>query len=403
MEQFVTSVKDFLPDNAFLQYVIIIALIVLYLLVLRYVAKGLQRLSHYILDKKKAIAKSWLHLMDKNKLLRHIFFAVGVGFLAGLSALFLKDLFPQYSVIIVRLLYGVFIVSVMLCFSAALGVITDKYSRSLRLPIKGIVQAVKVILWIITLILILSVMIDKDPVYFLGGLTALSAVIMLVFKDSILGLASGFQLMLNDLVRVGDWIEMPNEQANGIVIDILLTTVRVQNWDNTIVNIPAYDLASSSFKNWRGMTDAGARRIQHMLKLDLKSIRPLKAHELDALKKNDYVKPYIESWQQHKDKPSSGRVTVESELTNLALFRVYCAQYVKNIPEISTNYSIIVHLLTPTSEGQPLEILSYASITDAIPFETLQSEMLEHMISRAAEFKLNLYQKIANAEPTAGK
>lgn len=257
MENFIIFMQEILPDNPALRYVLIIAAILFYLIILHYLSKALQALSHTILEKRHYIAKSWLKLMEKNKLFSNVFFAFGVAVIASLSAVFLKGLFPQYSIIIVRALYGLLIISVMVCAGSALSVVSDKFSASMHIPLKGIVQAVKVLLWLVTLILVLSVLINKDPLYFIGGLTALSAVIMLIFKDSILGLASGFQLLLNDLLEVGDWIEMPNEQANGVVTDILLTTIRVQNWDNTIVNIPAYNFISSSFKNWRGMTEAG--------------------------------------------------------------------------------------------------------------------------------------------------
>ncbi|MBO7605875.1 MAG: mechanosensitive ion channel, partial [Elusimicrobiaceae bacterium] len=146
----------------------------------------------------------------------------------------------------------------MVAIGCFLDVLVNKFQNSIKLPVKGIAQALKIVAWIITLILVLSALLNKEPIYFLGGLTALSAILLLIFKDAILRLVSGLQLSINDLVRVGDWISIPSQDVDGTVIDILLTTIRVQNWDNTIVNIPAYNLVANAFTNWRGMQESGA-------------------------------------------------------------------------------------------------------------------------------------------------
>ncbi|MDR0953121.1 MAG: mechanosensitive ion channel family protein, partial [Elusimicrobiota bacterium] len=263
----------FLPDHPFYRYIIILAAIFLALILIKHFAKALQWLTEQVLLKKNFIGKSWLTIFTKNKLFSNIFFAFGMAFLASISGVVLQDLYPKISTVIVRGLNSIVVIAITLSIGSALSVISDKFSKSINLPIKGIAQAIKVIFWIITIILIMSIMINKDPLYFLGGLTALSAIILLIFKDSILGLTSGFQLLLNDLVRVGDWIEIPSQRADGEVIDILLTTVRVRNWDNTIVNIPAYDLVSQAFTNWRGMTEAGGRRIKRAINIDMETVR----------------------------------------------------------------------------------------------------------------------------------
>jgi small-conductance mechanosensitive channel len=195
----------------------------------------------------------------------------------------------------VRVLDSCVIVAIMLVINSFLSFLSRKYATGLKLPVKGLIQAVKVVLWIITSILVMSVFINKQPMYLFGGLTALSAVLLLVFKDSILGLTSGFQLLVNDLVRVGDWIEVPGQRADGEIVDILITTVRVRNWDNTIVNIPAYYLIANSFVNWRGMSEAGARRIKRAMNIDLTTIRFLEKQDIEKLKEIHLIKDYLEN------------------------------------------------------------------------------------------------------------
>ena len=260
-----------------------ILLLILLIFIFKYISTFLEYIFSKCLQMKKVSNKSWLSLGVKHKFFSSFIFAFFIASLAGLPADILGQTYEKLATVIKRVLAAFSTVTIMIAISALLDIIVDKYQRSIKLPVKGIVQAVKIIIWLIMLILILSILLDREPLYFLGGLTALSAVILLVFKDAILGLVSGLQLSMNDLVRVGDWIAIPGQEADGTVIDILLSTIRIQNWDNTIVNIPAYNLVSNSFINWRGMQDSGGRRIKRAINIDVKTIRFLNDEDIDKL------------------------------------------------------------------------------------------------------------------------
>lgn len=404
MENLSEAVQRILPANVWLKYGVVLAVIILAFVLLRYVSRGLQHLTHKILEKKQYIGRNWLTLMDKHKLVGDIFFAIGTVLIASVGGVVLKELFPKAGFIVVKVLNSVVIVSFMLCLSSALSVVSERYYKSVKFPVQGLVQAVKVILWIITIILILSVLIEKEPLYFIGGLTALSAVLMLVFKDPLVGLAAGFQLSLSDSVRVGDWIEMSSRQANGIVTNILLTTVRVRNWDNTLVNIPAYDMVSSSFTNWRGVNEAGSRRIVRSFYIDLNSLKILSAEEWEAYKKFPLIKKDLE--EQEKTMAAAAKTDTSGDasyLTNLGVFRLYCEAYLRQRPETDLNAMVLAHELNPGVQGQPLEILLYSSLTGGAPFENFQSEIVEHLLSTAPRFGLRMYQQLGSADAPHNK
>ena len=228
----------------------------LFLVLLVFIFKYASNLIEFgfskVLKARKVSNKAWVYLSVKNKLFSSFLFAILVFFLPPLTMVVLGDHFAKLTFVCTRIFVALSIVATMIAIGSFLDVLADKFQRSIKLPVKGIVQALKIVAWIITIILVLSALLNKEPLYFLGGLTALSAILLLIFKDAILGLVSGVQLSINDLVRVGDWITISGQDVDGTVIDILLTTIRVQNWDNTIVNIPAYNLVANSFTNWRG-------------------------------------------------------------------------------------------------------------------------------------------------------
>ena len=336
--------------------------------------------------------------MSKHKLLGNIFFAFAVSFTASYLSFFIGEYYPKITSMISRVLSCLGIIMFTLVFCSALSVISDKFSRSIKLPVKGIVQAAKVILWIVAFILMMSVLLNKEPLYFLGGLTALSAVILLIFKDSILGLTSGFQLLLNDLVRVGDWIEIPSQGADGEVVDILLTTIRVRNWDNTIVNVPAYDLIAHSFTNWRGMTESGGRRIKRAINIDMKSIRFLKEEDIEKLKQINLLKDYLAAKEKEIEEINKKRGVKEDNynarrLSNIGTFRAYCYNYLKQNPNISDKFTCMVRQLSPTTEGLPLEIYAFSSNTNWTDYEGIQADIFDHFLSIIDVFDLRVYQR----------
>ncbi|MEN2467323.1 mechanosensitive ion channel family protein [Ornithinibacillus sp. JPR2-1] len=309
--------------------------------------------------------------------------------------------FPNYVTLIQKASNTYIILIMLLVINSTLHAINDIYRTfevSKTRPIKGYIQVANIIFVIIGSILIIANLIGESPLVLLGGIGALSAVIMLVFQDSILGLVAGVQLTTNDMVRVGDWIEMPKYDADGDVIDITLNTVKVQNWDKTISMIPAYALVSNSFKNWRGMQDAGGRRIKRSLYLDTTSIGFCSPEMIERLKQIQIVSDYItereaeieEYNRKHKvsrENPVNGRA-----MTNIGVFRAYVENYLKRHPGIRQDMTLMVRQLDPTENGLPLEIYAFTNTTEWAAYESIQSDIFDHLFAIAKEFGLRLFQ-----------
>ena len=277
------------------------------------------------------------------------------------------------------------------------------------LPIKGILNISLGILWIVVVIIAISIIADKSPAYLLTGLGAFAAALMLIFKDSILGFVAGIQMSQNDMLHQGDWIVVPGTPANGTVIDVTLSAVKIQNFDNTIVTVPPYTLVSGSFQNYRGMKEYGARRFTRTFTIDTPTVSRL-TPELTAsiLEKYPEMKPFVQ--QLHDDgkqvaygtgiRPLNG--TVE---TNLGLFRAYCCQYLLNSPLLSANSQVLVRILDPTINGIPLDFYAFTDTTDWNSYEAIQSAIMEHFAVAVADFGLSIYTSgsltIDEAEPGA--
>ena len=376
----------------------VIFLVVL-ILIFKYISYLVEFSISKLLQKRKVSGKAWVSLGVKHKLFSSFIFALLIASLAGVPAEVFGNHYETIVTIIRRILMALSTITIMVTVSSLLDILADKYQRSIKLPVKGIVQAVKIIAWIITIILVLSNLLDREPLYFLGGLTALSAIVLLIFKDAILGLVSGLQLSMNDLVRVGDWISIPAQDADGTVIDILLTTIRVQNWDNTIVNIPAYNLVSNSFTNWRGMQESGGRRIKRSINIDLKTIRFLNDEDIEKLSRLNLLKDYLKR-KQEKMADMNAKVDEYNRhrLSNIGTFRAYCYEYLKHNPHISEKFTCMVRQLAPTSEGVPLEIYAFSNDINWEHYEGIQSDIFDHFLSIIGLFDLKVYQRISTME-----
>jgi len=289
-------------------------------------------------------------------------------------------------------------------FDALLSAVRDVYdmhNKSGKVSINGIIQALKVIGTFVAIIFAVSLLVGKSPLYFVSGLGAFTAILMLIFKDPLLGLVAGVQLSTMDLVRKGDWIEIHKHGADGEVIDISLTTIRIQNWDKTIVSIPAYEFVASSFKNWRGMSESGGRRIKRSIRFKINTIRILTDEEIERLRKIKLLAPYIEEKLAEMSKfnaerfsdcdmsvPANGR-----RLTNIGMFRAYCDAYLRKHPDINQNMKIMVRHLEPSETGLPLELYMFTSDTRWEGYENIQAEIFDHLLSLAPEFGLEIFQK----------
>lgn len=299
------------------------------------------------------------------------------------------------------------IVVVVMALAAAMDVVNTLYSRSARgqrRVIKGYLQVLKIVFYAIGSILVIATLIDRSPLLLLSGLGALAAVLMLVFKDTILSLVASVQLNSNDMLRVGDWIEMPQLNADGDVIDIALHTVKVQNWDKTITTIPTWRLINESYKNWRGMQESGGRRIKRSLLIDQTSVRFLTQEERERMRRFLLIDDYLadkaaelERWNAQLIE--SGRDPVNTRrATNIGTFRAYVEQYLRGHPRIRQNMTLLVRQLQPTEAGLPLEIYCFTATVAWAEYEAIQADVFDHMLAILPEFGLRLYQQPSGAD-----
>ena len=254
-------------------------------------------------------------------------------------------------------------------------------------PLKGMLQTMQVILWLVGGIVVVGELIGRDPLSLLAGLGASAAILMLVFKDSIMGFVSGVQLSANDMLKVGDWIEMPKYGANGTVIEVTLNTVKVRNWDNTITTIPPYLLVSDSFQNWRGMWDSGGRRIKRSLLIDASSVHNCTAAELAAL----------------REKGLAGTTPDAEPVVNLYALREYAARYLKGHPGIHPDLMQMVRMLQPTPEGIPVEVYCFTRETDWVAYEAVQGAVFDHLFAVLPDFGLRAYQRSSDRDPQSSE
>ena len=265
-------------------------------------------------------------------------------------------------------------------------------------PLKGMLQTMQVILWLVGGIVVVGELIGRDPLSLLAGLGASAAILMLVFKDSIMGFVSGVQLSANDMLKVGDWIEMPKYGANGTVIEVTLNTVKVRNWDNTITTIPPYLLVSDSFQNWRGMRESGGRRVKRSINIDMTSVRFCTPEMLAKYRKIQLLKDYVEQTEEVIEKYNAENGIDNSILvngrrqTNLGVFRAYLTAYLKSLPDVNQELTCMVRQLQPTDRGIPIELYFFCALKDWVPYEGVQADVFDHVLAIIPEFDLQVFQ-----------
>jgi len=309
---------------------------------------------------------------------------------------------PDAAVTVVQNVCGGFIVlTIALALGAVLDIINVVYQRrpDARLhPIKGYLQVVKIVIYAIATILIIATLIDRSPLILLSGLGAMAAVLMLIFQDTLLSLVASVQITSNDLIRVGDWVEMPQLNADGDVIDIALHTVKVQNWDKTITSIPTKRFISDSFKNWRGMQESGGRRIKRSLYLDQQSVHFLDAEERKRLYRFSLLEDYLVNKRKEIDEWNAklaerGQDPVNTRrVTNLGTFRAYVERYLRAHPGVHQNMTLMVRQLSPTADGLPLEIYCFTNTVAWTQYEAIQSDIFDHLLAILPEFGLRVFQ-----------
>ncbi|WP_392560129.1 mechanosensitive ion channel domain-containing protein [Orbus mooreae] len=359
-----------------------------------------QRIGIKRLEKRMSGGQNLINLIIRYKVLRNTMLTVEAIAIIILAQLwFNQDLFIAKAInmlaVLVSLIFGTS------AFFGVLDIIQFKLMRNettRRIPIRGFVQGIKIIITILIGIIIISILIGKSPSLIISGLGAMTAILMLVFKDPIMGFVAGIQLSANNMLSVGDWLQMDKYNADGEVIDITLTTVKVQNWDKTVVLIPASSLISDAFINWQGMIDSGGRQIKRSVYVDMTSVHFLSDKEFNHLASIKLINPYLQNKKaeiteynqvNHSDDLSkiNGR-----HLTNLGVFRIYLETYLKKNNNIHKDMTIMVRQLAPTDHGIPIEIYAFTKTTAWLEFENIQADIFDHLFAIIPEFGLRIHQ-----------
>ena len=332
---------------------------------------------------------------------------IETGFLNRIS--YIVPLFILYNLfnsfigdylIINRLLLSLIAIVIILSFNSLLNVFNDIYNRSRysnNINLKSYFQIIRLIINLLSIIIVISIISGQSPLYLLSGLGALTAVLMLIFKDTILSFVSSIQINSNDLFKIGDWVEAPQFGADGDVIDIALHTIKIQNWDKTISIIPTHKLIDSSFKNWRGMSDSGGRRIKRSINIDMNSIKFCNDELINNFKSITIISEYIDrklsNLKEHNESINKESIINGRALTNVGTYRAYIKAYLRNNKDIHKDMTFLVRQLSPTPNGLPIQIYVFSKNTNWIDYEEIQSDIFDHLISALHQFDLKIYQQ----------
>lgn len=396
-------IKD---THSYLDNIVILLLIIA-------VTVGVDYICRYIvLDMFKRLAKrtrnTWDDLIIERKIIHkmmHIIPAVLVYILLPFA--FSSEENPQILLLLQRLCL-IYIIGVSLRFiNASLNIIHEIYNGKETFknkPLKGFIQIIQVTVFFIGIIFIISVLINKSPVSLFAGLGASAAILILVFKDTILGFVAGIQLSANDMLRAGDWITMEKYGANGTVIEVTLNAVKVRNFDNTITTIPPYSLVTDAFQNWRGMSESAGRRIKRSISIDMNSVRFCTPDLLEKFRQIDLIKEYIEAKEEELHRYNEahhldGNIPVNARrLTNLGVFRAYLLRYLQSLPQVNQQLTYMVRHLQPTDTGIPIELYFFSSVKEWVAYENLQSNVFDHILAVIPEFGLNVFQNVSGSD-----
>ena len=349
----------------------------------------------------KATENDWDDALLNNDVVRRLVL-IAPALVVQYGVLAVPGLHPNLVLIIRNVAACMVVVAIAATISNALNAVNDIYMRSAKRakerPIKGFLQVVQLVVWVAAGLLVIATLINKSPLILLSGLGAMTAVTMLVFQDTILSLVASVQISSQDMLRVGDWIEMPSQNTDGDVIDIALNVVKVQNFDKTVSTIPTHRFISQSFKNWRGMQESGGRRIKRALLLDQTSVRFLTDNERDDLRRIALIDDYLDQKRAELEDYNAkllaaGKDPVNTRrVTNLGTFRAYVAAYLRANPRIHPTLFQLVRQLEPTSNGIPLEIYCFTNTVSWGPYEEIQADLFDHLLAMLPVFGLRLHQ-----------
>jgi len=343
---------------------------------------------------------NWDDVLIEYKVFQRMAFLVP-GILIYQSISVTLDDFPGLIPAALKMTNLYIIVIFLLIINSFLNAVYAMYEKSefaLYHPIKGYIQIGKIVVFVVVFLLIISLLFNQSPLYMLTGLGAFSAVLLLIFKDPILGFVGGIQLSANDMVRQGDWISMPKFGADGTVLEISLTTVKVQNFDNTISTLPTYSLVSESFQNYRGMKDSGVRRMKRSISIDMSSVKFCTQEMLDKFRKITILQEYIDRTEAelenyNKENNIDNSIFVNGKRqTNIGVFRAYLEEYLAHHPLVDNKSDLLVRQLQPNSSGIPIEIYAFTLETGFIKYEKVQSDIFDHILAIVPEFDLRVFQ-----------
>ena len=389
---FFAEITKYLKENPGINQIVEVLLVILLALVSYYFT---QKVLMKFID--KLVLKSetnWDDILVKNgffeKFAKLVPFAILYNFI---------NLIPAFEGLLSKIIlaYMLFVgLRIIDVFLKSVNDIYQSYEISKSKPIKGYIQTIKIIGYVLGIIVIISIVIGKSPFILLSGIGAMTAVLLLIFKDTILSLVASIQLTSNNMIKIGDWVSMPKYDADGDVIDIALHTVKIQNFDKTITTIPTHKLIDESFKNWRGMIESGGRRISRAINIDMTTIKFLDNEMIEKFRNSKYMKKYIdtilpdlEAYNREFD-PNDN--LERRRLTNIGIFREYLSSYLKNNPKIHNDMTFLIRQLAPTEKGLPIQIYVFTIDNNWVAYEEIQGNIFDHILAILPEFYLQIFQ-----------
>lgn len=393
-----------MPEN-WIKYINLILLFVILVLVVAVVQYLTRTVLQVILKRSARITKvPILTYLEKRRFPHYLAMIIPFSIVKG-SIPIVFDQFPKLMSFMDKAadVYLIFYIIwlIMSIINAATDTLRQKPSLKDK-PLDSYVQVIKITFYIIGFIILFSILTGQDTTAVIAGLGAGSAILMLIFKDSILGFVASLQVSANDMVRIGDWITMPKYGADGDVIQITLTTVKVRNFDKTITTLPPYALVSDSFQNWRGMQEIGGRRLKRSVQIKQGTIRFIKPEELERFQKIEHISVYVQTKVKEIEKYNKDHNVDKSllingrNLTNIGLYRQYIYNYLNNHPKVNKNLLLIVRQLQPNEKGMPLELYFFTATTVWVEYEAIVSDIFDHITSAATYFDLELFEDFSN-------
>jgi miniconductance mechanosensitive channel len=373
--------------------IVLVLGVILYYITIYFIIRVIKRIA-------SKTAGNWDDALLEHKFFQRMAFLIP-GILIYQSIPVTLDGFPGFIATAQKLTHLFIIIVFLFIINSFLNAVYAMYQKSEFAryhPIRGYIQIGKIIVFIVVFLLTLSLLFNQSPLYLLTGLGAFSAVLLLIFKDPILGFVGGLQLSANDMLRQGDWISMPNSGAEGTVLEISLTTVKVQNFDKTISTLPTYSLVSESFQNYRGMEDSGVRRLKRSISIDMSSVKFCTQEMLDKFRKITILQDYIDRTEAelenyNKENNIDNSVFINGHRqTNIGVFRAYLEEYLAHHPRVDKSSDLLVRQLQPNSSGIPIEVYAFTLETGFIRYEKVQSDIFDHILAIVPQFELRVFQ-----------